>query len=740
MTTPAPRGWRHSSAPPPSVSRRGPSSSSLLWGWGDSSGEDTHRGVATASTDAATAASPSPYEPCGGRDTRVWEADSARDSYVNSAYASRPVPSVLSASHSPLAAPAPRRDTAYEEVREDQSSQSWRQPLRRPPLAPSSPCAGSTTTPLTVSADRALHHVEPVEVVSCHNADEHAANVHRIAHYLKNYYAREAGEMERGVESLSAEDVAGLAQCFYIDLYRTVRQARREAGMETSSFLVEDPAENVIASVAPVPPQRERHGSDTPKQQQQQRATTSGAQNRLASSRATSDTGPTYHAPNAQLAFSGGGTHPVQIITARVPAFRNDDITAGDGSSALDRLRPSAASSVSPIASSTASASRAHEEARVRVSPAGPAAVGSGALPHDLDNENTETVFSSAQAATPSPPYQHLHRSVNTAGAAPSCGAVQPHPSSSFQPHVVFGVSQHRPFSAPNGFVAAPAEPSSLPRLNHSQGDTNNRGHHHRHGRQDASLHTRGRHVHMRDGYVDSSSSSSGEGGDHGGETGRCDGRSDRGGGAGREKLATSQPSSGIVKRPLKDLMPLLRSRGTLAVKHIHSSRRPHLRLFQILDCMDTYCGSEVLMPHFTWATPAEAHQHDRLPHARRSKHGAPLPTGVSLSQEEVPYETALNLIHLEAVYVGAGHGIAETYMTLFRRAKCGVNSCGSDSPVDGGAAVVDHGGRPVANGMCAVFVFASRPVAVSFLCENDRQAWVGAMMGVVERNRTLTA
>ncbi|CAG9568991.1 conserved hypothetical protein [Leishmania major strain Friedlin] len=743
MTTPVPRRWRHSSAPPPPVSRRGPSPSSLLWGWGDSSGEDTHRGAATASTDAATAASPSPYELRGRRDKHVWEEDSVRASYVNSASASRPVPSVLSAPHSPPKAPAARRDAAYEEVREDQSSQSWRQPLQRPPLAPSPPCATSTTAPPTVSAERVLHHVEPVEFVSCHNAHEHAANVRRIARYLKNYYAREAGEMERGVESLSAEDVAGLVQCFYIDLYRTVRQARREAGMETSSFLVEDPTENVIASVAPVPPppppQRERHDSYTP---QQQRSTTSDAQNRLVNSSATSDTEPTYRAPNAQLAFSGGGTHPVQIITARLPAFCNDDITtAGDGPSALGHLRPSVALSVSPAASSTASASRAHEEARARVSPAGPASVGSDALPYDLDNENTEAVSSLVQAATPSPPYRHLHRAVDSAGAAPSCATVQHHQPSSFQPHEVFGVSQRHPFSAPNGFVAASAEPSSSPQLNHRQGDTNSRGRHNRYGLQDASLHTRGRHVRMRNGHVGgSSSSSSGEGGDHGGETGRCDGRRDAGSGAGRAKLAASQPSSGIIKRPLKELMPLLRSRGTLAVKHIHNRRRPHLRLFQILDCMDTYRGSEVLMPHFTWATPAEAHQHDRLPRAKRMKHGAPLPTGLSLAQQAVPYETALNLVHLEAVYVGAGHGIAAAHMALFRRAKCEGNSCGSDSRVDGGAAVVDHGGHPVANDMCAVFVFASRPVAVSFLCEDDRQAWVGAMMGVVERNRTLTA
>ncbi|GET86055.1 hypothetical protein, conserved [Leishmania tarentolae] len=745
-TTPVPREWRESSAPPPRISRRGALPSSLLWGWGDKSGEDTHRSVAAASSYTATAASPVPYVPCWQGDKHVRGEDSVRDSYVNSAHASCSAPSALSASHSPPAAPAARRDAAYEEVREDQSSQSWRQPLRRPPLVPSPPCAASTTTPPTVSADPVVHPSDRVQFASCLNADDHAANIRCITHYLKNYYAREAGEVERGVESLSAEDVAGLAQCFYIDVYRTVRQARREVGLETSSFLVEDPTENIIASVAPeppspppAPPQRERHDNFLP---QQQCTTTAGAQTQLADRSATPDKGPIFRAPNSQLAFNDGGTHSAQIIMARLPAFRNNDITtAGGGSSVPGHLRSSAMPSVSPGASSTASASRAHKEARACAGPSGSNAAGARVPPHNLDSESAGPT-SVAQMAAPSPPPPHMHQAVATAGVAPQCATVQHHQSLSCQPRTAFEVSQHRLFSGPNGRVGSPAEPSSSARLKHRQGATNNSEHHNHHGRQGVSLHTCGRDAHMRDGYVDSSSSSSssGKGGDNGDETGRVDGRRNSGGGVDRAKLVASQPSSGIVKRPLKDLMPLLRSRVTLAVKHTHNSLRPHLRLFQILDCMDTYRGREVLMPHFTWATPAEAHRQDRLLPATRSKHGAPLPTGLSLSQQEVPYECALNLIHLEAVYVGAGRGIPEAHMTLFRRAKCGVSSHGINCRVDGGAAVIDHRGCPVPNDMCAVFVFASRPVAVCFMREADRQAWVGAMMGVVERNRTLKA
>ncbi|SYZ63022.1 hypothetical_protein (plasmid) [Leishmania braziliensis MHOM/BR/75/M2904] len=819
-TMPSPLGWRHSSAPSPLVPLRGSSLSSLLWGWGDRSGEGTHCGIATTVAGAVPAASPSPYEPPRQRDKHAWEEDSAQGSSVNGINASHPVSPAAPAVYAPPTAHAPHCDAAYEEVKEEQSSQSWRQPLRRPPLAPSSTGATSTTAPQSASADRVVHPVESVELVSHLNANEHAANVCRIAYYLKDYYAREAGEAERGIESLSAEDVAGLAQCFYIDLYRTVRQARREAGMETSSFLVEDPAENVIARVAPAPPpppQRERRDGYTQHQgaaalchtssylprrssaapgsrgreevddrelddveaqippvttptppapattyasrgppdnavlpsqpcvsarvqHQQQCTTASDAERRLANSNTTSCTGATYRAPNDQLAFSGGGTHPVQIITARLPAFRNDDaITTGVGPSVQGHHKLSVTSSVLPAAAGTTPASRARKETHARGSPANQTAVACDALPYNLDDANTKAVPSWAQAAKPSPLHRHLRSTADTARAARSRVTEPNRQSPSFEPRMVLGASQHHP-SAPSRFAAMPAGSSSSSRLNHHQGDTRNSRQHHRSGPLDAALQTHGRHVHVRDRRV--GRSNSGEGSDADGETGECDGRRGPGGGADRAALAAAQElPSGIVKRPLKDLMPLLRSRGTLAVKYIHNTRRPHLRLFQILDCKDMYRGSEVLMPHFTWATPIGVHQHDRLPRAKRSKYGALLPTGLSLSQQEVPYETALNLIHLEAVYVGAGRGISEMYMTLFPHTKGGISSSGDGSSFcdgGGGAVVVDHEGRRVACGMCAVFVFASRPVAVSFLCEGDRQAWVGAMMAVVERNRSL--
>ncbi|KAG5486193.1 hypothetical protein LSCM1_07313 [Leishmania martiniquensis] len=816
VTPSAPLGWRHASTPPPPISGRGSSLSSLLWGWRDHSGGGAYRGIATG-------ASPSPHSPPRHRRTLPWEEDSAQGLCANRA----------PASYAPPAARAPRRDAAYEEVKEEPSSQWSGPPLRRPPLAPSATGATSTATPLAVSDGRVVHSVQPVELASGHSADEHAANIHRIARYLKDYYAREAGEKERGVESLSAEDVAGLVQCFYVDLYRTVRQARQAAGLETSSFQVEDPTENVIESIAPAPPppppprplQRERADTDAQEQgptafcrsasaphpckpsaapdsggraekadghalcdagvqaplattltsrppaatacatrqpsdnatlpsqpfvsawaeDQQRRATAFGAHHALANGSATSDVGPTCRAPNSQLAFSGGGTHPVQIITARLPAFRNDDTaTMGDGHPPPGDRRPSAKSPALRTAAGTPPGSRVRREAGARGSSTNRAAAECGALPHRLEKVNSDTASSLALAAMPSPPYRHPRRVVDAAEAAPSRTMVQHHKLPPSQQQMIFGTPHRPPLSAPNGFAAALS-----PWARHRQVDTNNRGQRRLHERQGAPLRAGGGRMRMRDGYVDSSSDSrsSSGGGSVSHERSRDDGETrgrggckDPGSAAGRATLmATQEPTSGIVKRPLKDLMPLLRSRGTLVLKHIHNSRRPHLRRFQILDCVATYNGSEVLMPHLTWATPAEVCGHDRSPRAKRSKHGVPLPTGLSFSQQEVPYETALNLHQLEAVYVGVGRGITEAYVTLFYRTRDSTSSRSSRGSGGGGSAAVrDHVGRPVANGMCAVFVFASRPVAVSFLCEDDRQLWVGALMGVVERNRTL--
>ncbi|RNE98918.1 hypothetical protein TraAM80_08498 [Trypanosoma rangeli] len=152
------------------------------------------------------------------------------------------------------------------------------------------------------------------------------------------------------------------------------------------------------------------------------------------------------------------------------------------------------------------------------------------------------------------------------------------------------------------------------------------------------------------------------------------------------------EPGSGIIKRPLKELMPLLR-RGSTLCKHVEDGR-PHMRFFRVEDYLGEYRGKEVLTPHLVWYSTAK----DKKP------------------------VTVLNLLSLLGVHILLADTSGQ-FLKLFRRKK---------------GIVVDHSQRPVARGMCVVFQFESRDVAVSFLTEEDRQVWVGGMMGVVEKNRLL--
>ncbi|KPA74329.1 hypothetical protein ABB37_09316 [Leptomonas pyrrhocoris] len=770
--------WRRGSVPP--STHQG---SSLLWGWGHENGG--HGGATSPSLPLYEAPlSSSGDRPRGNRHP---------DNEINQATYRTSAPPMSSGS-----AARQSRESAYEEVGErDPPARSQMQEgagrRRQPPLPPPS-AARPSPTPRTV---------EPVTLTTCHNADEHAANMRRIAHYLKDYYAREADEGERGVESLTAEDVAGLAQCFYIDLYRTVRQARRSAGLETSSFAAEDPTANVTAGAEtppPPPPPRKEEGrygrarrgisappseseegdaagnesdnageerveerereirSPTPppqfanarstppktsperttyappppqgparlsnsvntstssvsgRQQRQRTAPTSrqppyqhtsllsSPEEELLSSAAAT----TRLAPNQQLAYSGGGTHPVQIITARVPAFRNDDALSDPQGRTQSSQRPHSV----PGRSSSSAASSFSVGSGVPRAPPPPPSYTYHRNGHRSDLPQGERTADAASefalASSPSPPYRHSNFALPPY-LPPNLQHPPRAPSNATSPYT-------RP-TTPPGIIKGSLSNSRL-----SKRPTRDGG---------------GQHVQMRPHFQgdSSSSSSSSSNGDEACDEGAsytAEG-SENGSAAGlrrpSRRPAPAEPSSGIVKRPLKELMPLLRSHGTLLVKHIRGNRRPHLRLCQILDCVDVYKGSEVLMPHFTWAAADDVYRHDKRPRAKKTKKGVPLPTGLSLSQEEVPFETALNLTQLAAVYVGAGRGIAAEYMGLFHRRKR-----------DG--AVVDHRRRPVADGMCVVFVFASRPVAVTFLREADRQVWVGAMMSVVERNRTLS-
>ncbi|EKF27977.1 hypothetical protein MOQ_008289 [Trypanosoma cruzi marinkellei] len=154
------------------------------------------------------------------------------------------------------------------------------------------------------------------------------------------------------------------------------------------------------------------------------------------------------------------------------------------------------------------------------------------------------------------------------------------------------------------------------------------------------------------------------------------------------------EPSSGIIKRPLKELMPILRSGSTLC-KHVENGR-PHTRFFRVEDYLGEYHGEEALMPHLVWYPTAT----DRKP------------------------SEALKLLSLLGVYLLSSDA-GGAFRKLFRRSR---------------GVVLDHSRRPVADGMCVVFRFEKRDVAVSFLTEGDRQLWVGGMMGVVEKNKQMVS
>lgn len=77
-------------------------------------------------------------------------------------------------------------------------------------------------------------------------SDVHAENLHTIIYYLKNHYALDAQESRKGLETMTPEDVLGLVQCFYVDMYRTVRDYRDSVGIGRAGFKDEDP---VVACV-----------------------------------------------------------------------------------------------------------------------------------------------------------------------------------------------------------------------------------------------------------------------------------------------------------------------------------------------------------------------------------------------------------------------------------------------------------------------------------------------------------
>lgn len=462
--------------------------------------------------------------------------------------------------------------------------------------------------------------------------DPHEENLARIVTYLKNYYAREAEESQRGVETMQPPDILGLAQCFHVDMYRLVRQRRVMAGLEVSSFTSggdPPPYTNVLMSPA-----------------------------------------------HTGVATAPGGVPPsppssVQVIEAKVPPLQrpfsgSHSSSSFTGASLTPASTPPRVTTISPPGHS-GFLSQQHALQPHTSYTAAPPLVQTTNLFHG--NASLEVQAAQALAGSPSPPY----RPSGSGGGADAFGNATP---------TIFATYPPREGPPPPWAEAVRREqaqwsetPTQLPpqqiAMTIAAGEASQLSTSPRAApRKTVTI------VEQPTAVVRGSSFSSNS------ET---------------FPPPPTEPISNIVKQPLKILMPIMRT-GATFIKHVSSSRDPHLRFFKIQDCLDTFREKEVLMPHLTWMAPGT-------------------------SPDKIEAGCALNLVHLQAVHLGAGRGTGDPHYRLFKRRR---------------GYVVDHKGQRVANGMCAVFVFTSRPVAVCFLTEEDRQVWVGGMMAVVERNRTL--
>ncbi|ORC86559.1 uncharacterized protein TM35_000271490 [Trypanosoma theileri] len=426
----------------------------------------------------------------------------------------------------------------------------------------------------------------------------HDDNMRSIIFYLKNHYALEEEEYLRGIQTMTPEDVLGLIQCFYVDVYRTIRHARDVAGVGRAGFMDKDPDVDTVL-ISNNSPEMESHVHH--RQQQQQ----------------------------------GGRLETNSEMEERREL----------------RRPPPEVPSTPPPAPTTTTTTTTTTTAAVNT------------------NTNTRTMQSMKlpDAAHRSPPHYHVQ---------PQSLSSPPHQHQQQQQY-----QQHQ-LRYPEGMpidTMRPARTSS-----HSVHWDHTTSAPPTYEVANSSQHT-----------LDTVSLS---------------------------LEPPMEPRSGIVKRPLRRLMPLLR-RGSTLCKHV-AGGRPHLRFFRIEDQLgEDRSGQEAVMPHFVWYTnaPHNADLHDdQSSQSHQYEHHN---NKNNNSNNKRPNE-ALSLPSLIGVHLlSAGDSTSDSMRRLFRRSK---------------GVVVDHQRRSVAEGMCAVFRFEQRDVAVSFLTEADRQLWVGGMMGVVERNREL--
>eukprot|EP00796_Vickermania_ingenoplastis_P002215 gene2215-1380_t len=223
-----------------------------------------------------------------------------------------------------------------------------------------------------------------------------------------------------------------------------------------------------------------------------------------------------------------------------------------------------------------------------------------------------------------------------------------------------------------------------------------------------------------------------------------------------------ASPPSNIRKVPLRDLLPRLRATATVvgwfpppAIEEGGGGpRRPRFTALQILDRVTTYRGMEALMPHLAWkqleprpgqGSGSSPWYYANLTDIRSVQVGwqqqqqqqrqptSPSPAGSTASGSS---RRVYRCTTLSAAF--------ETYRPYFTTARCPKPAGGAPSPCSP-VLLLGPKGEPIDEYWLCVVGFTSAgeegprpPLVVCFQQEEDRQIWVGALMGIVLRNQQL--
>ena len=123
----------------------------------------------------------------------------------------------------------------------------------RTDLTVSSPPRGSVQTSPRSAVRRVDHSTFSSMLHASTTVRAHDQELTGILQYLKNYYGQEEDEGMRGLDTMTADDVLALAQCFYLDVFRLLRDKRLEGGATNASSIsrANDPYNSYIWGPTP---------------------------------------------------------------------------------------------------------------------------------------------------------------------------------------------------------------------------------------------------------------------------------------------------------------------------------------------------------------------------------------------------------------------------------------------------------------------------------------------------------